>query len=128
MGKNGHLGMTNGEGIGRLRLRRILSVSETGRPVLDGTNARILAAGKIGHGDIGRLAVCQDLIDEHEHLVVVLGVLAEDHDADPGPLVIRNGEASLTLHPDGRIRMRGADIAMDAEKGFSVAAGRIDLN
>ncbi|WP_176224585.1 MULTISPECIES: hypothetical protein [Paracoccus] len=45
-----------------------------------------------------------------------------------GVVIIRNGQASLALYPGGRIRMTGLDIGIDAEQGFTVLAGRIDLN
>lgn len=118
------------EGLGQFRLHRILSISEHGKPVLEGTNARVYCAGRARRSDIGRMAVCQDVIDGDERLIVVLGVLEGEGDPQDrsSPLRIENGAASLTLYPDGRIRLHGADIALNAEKGFSVLAGRIDLN
>ncbi|MDO5622979.1 MAG: hypothetical protein Q4G24_16150 [Paracoccus sp. (in: a-proteobacteria)] len=118
------------EGLGQFRLHRILAISEYGKPVLEGTNARVCCAGRARCGDIGRMAVCQDVMDGDERLIVVLGVLEDEGDPKDTsvPLRIENGAASLTLHPDGRIRLQGADIALDAEKGLSVLAGRIDLN
>lgn len=121
--------MTTHERLGNLRLCRILSIAANGRPVLEGTNARILCAGRAQASDIGRMAVCQDIAEADESLTVVLGVLDDERKPqDDGAVIIRNGQASLALHPDGRIRMTGRDIAMDAEQGFAVLAGRIDLN
>lgn len=116
--------------LGQLRLYRIIAVSSDGRPVLDGTNARVLAAGVASADDIHKMAVCQDIEEAGEHMIVVLGVLADKAQtlSDERPLVISHGEASLTLHHDGRIRMTGSDIGLDAQCGFNVSAGRIDLN
>lgn len=119
------------QGLGTLRLCRILAVGDDGVPVLEGTNARVLTAGRAQPGDTGRLAVCQDVSDTAEGMmIVVLGVLADAPQTVPQdqPLTLRHGLASLALHPDGRIRMTGVDIALDAQRGFSLQAGRIDLN
>ncbi|SMG56028.1 hypothetical protein SAMN02746000_03792 [Paracoccus sp. J56] len=65
--------MTTHERLGSLRLCRILSIAENGRPVLEGPNARILCAGRAQVSDIGRMAVCQDIAEVDESLTVVLG-------------------------------------------------------
>ncbi|RVV98314.1 hypothetical protein EKE94_05130 [Mesobaculum littorinae] len=109
-------------------LRRILAVSDSGVPLLEGTNARILATSPFGAGDVGRIAVCQAVLDQDEATVVALGVVHEDPAPDDAPLVLRAGAASLALHPDGRIRLEGEDVAVDAARTLRLAGARIDLN
>jgi hypothetical protein len=115
------------EGAGQFHLRRVLSVSATGVPVLDGTNARLVVTGRFGEGDVGRLAVCQSAAEDEGPMVVVLGVVA-DVEAEEGPLRLGRGEAMLELHADGRVRLRGSDVAVDATGALRMVAARIDLN
>lgn len=123
-------GMTDHR-LGQFRLRRILSIGDDGRPTLEHNNARVVMTGRASGADVGRTAVCQDLIDEDEAMVVVLGVVAEgdtNDSPDDGPMVLRHGAASLSLHRDGRIRLKGEDIALDAAAGMRFLAAKIDLN
>jgi hypothetical protein len=115
------------EGAGQFQLRRVLSVLATGAPVLEGTNARLVVTGRFGEADVGRLAVCQSVEEDQGPLVVVLGVVAEV-EAEEGPLRLGKGEAMLELHADGRVRLRGSDVAVDATGAVRMAAARIDLN
>lgn len=116
--------------IGQLHLRRILARTDGGGVVLEGTNAQIFLAGHVQATDIGKMAVCQDVITADAATLVVLGVLA-----DPGPLpckdapiVLEHGKSSLRMYPDGRIEMRGEDIAVDSTAGLRLLAAKIDLN
>ena len=112
------------------QLHRILALSPDGPPVLEGTNARLVVTCALGPADIGRMAVCQPAQSDDD-MLVVFGCLqdAEAPVADPdAPLVLSAGKSSLTLHPNGRVRVTAVDVGFDAEAGFSVAAGRIDLN
>lgn len=111
------------------RLHRILAVAADAVPVLEGTNARLVVTCTLTPADVGRVAVCQPALTDPD-VLVVFGCLADQpRQSDPeAPLVLSVGKASLTLHPDGRIRATGSDIGFDAEAGFAVSAGRIDLN
>ncbi len=127
LGKNG----MSDHRLGQFRLRRILSIGDDGRPTLEQSNARVMMTGRASGADVGRMAVCQDLIDEDVATVVVLGVVAEgdtDGRTDDAPMVLRHGAASLSLHRDGRIRLKGDDIALDAAAGMRFLAAKIDLN
>lgn len=113
-----------------LRLRRVLSVDAEGAPVLDGVNEALILLANLTDADIGRMAVC-GVARNVPGVLIVLGCLAADEEvpkATDAPLVLERGAASIALHPDGRIRVRGADMGIDVETGFQVDAGRIDLN
>ncbi|ABD55934.1 hypothetical protein [Jannaschia sp. CCS1] len=112
------------------QLREVLAVSANGVPTLNGSNARILATARFSEAEIGAKAVCQPVLDADEPTLIVLGVIQPDapQDNDDAPVVLRSGAASLALHPDGRIRMTGEDIAIDAAAGLNLLAARIDLN
>ena len=112
------------------RLHRILSVGSDGAVTLEGTNARLVVTSVLGPRDVGRIAVCQPAQSDPD-MLVVFGCLQDETtpEADPdAPLVLEAGKARLALHPDGRVRVTAVDVAFDAEAGFAVAAGRIDLN
>ncbi len=111
------------------RLHRIIGMGEGETPTLEGTNARLIVTCALSPADVGRVAVCQAATSEPD-VLVVFGCLQDDAPAtEPdAPLVLQAGKSRLTLHPDGRVRVSGVDVGVDAEAGFSVAAGRIDLN
>ncbi|MGR3466773.1 MAG: hypothetical protein ACU0CI_02765 [Shimia sp.] len=113
--------------IGLLTLRRIVAVDERGVPSLEGTNARVLCAGRVAHGEVGRLAACQDAEDEAGPITFILGLVEEERPED-GPVVLTSGAASIALYPDGHIRMEGTDVSVDASGRLKMLAGRIDLN
>lgn len=111
-------------------LHEVLAVSPAGVPTLRGSNARILTTARFSEAEVGRRAICQNVVDADEPTLIVLGIVAEPEGdtADDAPLVLRHGAASLELHPDGRIRMSGEDIALDATAGLRLLAATIDLN
>ncbi|MBY5931938.1 hypothetical protein KUV51_02900 [Tateyamaria omphalii] len=113
------------------QLHRILSVNAAGVPQLEGTNAQVLTTTRFTPDTVGQQAVCQTVRDADVSTLIALGVTADAADSaadDNTPLVLRTGDASLALYPDGRIRMTGEDIAIDAATGLNLVAARIDLN
>ena len=49
-------------------------------------------------------------------------------DSRTGRMSIRNGKASIELHADGTIRLRGTRIVQTSEKDITLDAAWIDLN
>lgn len=112
-----------------LRAHRILAVSVTGDVTLEGTNARVLLSGRAAATDVGRLAVCQDIMVDNAAAVVVLGVIHDEQaQAQEAPLTLEHGDAALIMYADGRIVLRGEDIALDATAAVRLLGARIDLN
>ncbi len=121
--------MTQGA-INAFDLREVAAVGPGGVPTLGGSNASILTTARFASADIGRQAICQDVLDAEEPTLIVLGIVADAVPLpdDETPLVLRTGAASLVLHPDGRTRMTGEAIAIDAAAGLTLLAATTDLN
>lgn len=49
-------------------------------------------------------------------------------DAGPDVLRLKNGKASIDLHADGTIRLKGRRLVQDAEENIAMTAAWIDLN
>lgn len=115
--------------LGQFRLFRIASVSARGALGLEGTNAKLILTGTPTPADVGRQAVCHEVIDGEGETLVVIGVVRDSEAVEEdGPIVLRNGAATLSLHKDGRIKLRGSDIGLDADAGLRMKAARIELN
>lgn len=115
--------------IGTLHLHRLKDVTADGQVRLDGTNVRILLAGRVTDRDVGRFAVCQRVEIDDAPAVIVLGLLEENTEPrDDDPLELNHGAASLKLHSDGRIEIKGEAITVDSATQLSLLAARIDLN
>lgn len=119
--------------IGTLILRKVLSVGADGSAVvLEGSNARVLSAGALTPGDIGRRAVCQDADDAGAPVTMVLGLVGDDETGEDvpagGPVVLQNGKARLALHADGHVQLEGEAVTVDSAGRLRMLAGRIDLN
>ena len=66
---------------------------------------------------------------EEEDTLVVLGVLDDTPvDDAPQPLILQCGEASLTLAPDGSIRLEGGDFGLRVRDTVRITGAVIDLN
>lgn len=110
-----------------LVLRTITSVSPDGIPELAGENRRLITVQAFRAQDVGRDAVCQPVTSE-EDAVLVLGVLGEDNPTPDLPLTLRCGDSSLTLAPDGSIRLEGSDLGIESTGGIRLNGATLDLN
>ena len=111
-----------------LLLRKVTGVDAGGVPVLDGDNRRIVAVQRFAQSHVGQQAVCQPAASEEDTLVV-LGVLDDTPvDDAPQPLILQCGEASLTLAPDGSIRLEGGDFGLRVRDTVRITGAVIDLN
>ena len=112
-----------------LVLRAIVAVTPHGVPMLAGENRRVIAVQRFTTAHVGGQAVCQPVSSE-EDAVLALGVVepAEPAPVGPRPLVLRTGEASLTLAPDGSIRLEGCSFGVRLRDGVQINGATIELN
>ena len=137
-----------------LALRFVTGVRD-GVPVLLGLeDRRVLVFERLADAAVGRMAVCRTPCNG-EGLVVVLGcidaaalpagppawpataqatapaavaVQRGGAGAEDAPVVLRSGKSSLTLHPDGRVRLEGADVRVEADGTTALRGAVIKLN
>ncbi len=112
-----------------LVLRQITEVTPEGVPVLDGENRKVIAVQRFTAAHVGHQAVCQPVSSE-EDAVLALGVI-DTADAGQGgdaPVVLRAGEASLTLAPDGSVRIEGGSFGLKVRNAIQFEGATIDLN
>ncbi len=112
-----------------LVLRRITAVTPAGVPVLDGENRRVIAVQRFTNAHVGSQVVCQPVSSE-EDAVLALGVIdtTDAGWAGDAPVVLRSGEASLTLAPDGSVRIEGGSFGLRVRNAVRVEGATIDLN
>jgi len=116
-----------------VKLRKIYDVSDQGIPSFDGENRRVVAVQKFRLSDVGKVAACQDLVTEDD-AVLALGVLEETDQSIEGkpvneqPLVLRSGESSLTMTPDGTIRIEGSRFDLRTTGNVKIMGAIVELN
>lgn len=114
-----------------LILRTITDVAPGGIPVLEGENRQVVAVQRFDRSHIGRQAVCQPATSD-DATIVALGILQSADEAAPDglphPLVLQCGASSLTLAPDGSIRLEGRDFGLRVQNGVRINGATIDLN
>lgn len=128
---------------GSVRLAMVRTVDANGTLELVGFEAaQVLSNVKVGAEAAGSFAVCMDLTDQG-NLCVVLAIIGIDdligalRDAtafnaargkDVKPLIFQVGRSQLALHPDGRIRIKGDDVQIEAHGRMKLEGAVIDLN
>ncbi len=112
-----------------LVLRQITEVTPAGVPVLEGENRRVIAVQRFTASHVGGQAVCQAVASEDD-AVLALGVIdrADAGQGGDAPVVLRSGEASLTLAPDGSVRIEGGSFGLRVRNAVRVEGATIDLN
>lgn len=112
-----------------LLLRQVTAVSDTGLPTLAGENRRVIAVQAFRAEDVGRLAACQEVASE-EDAVLALGIISDEpnDDAAPQPLILKSGDSSLILAPDGSIRIEGRSFGLRTKGAIKLKGATVDLN
>lgn len=126
-----------------IRLAMVRAVHASGTLELVGFEAaQVLSNVKVGAEAAGSFAVCMDLTDQG-NLCVVLAIIGIDdligalRDAtafngargkNAKPLIFQAGRSQLALHPDGRIRIKGDDVQIEAHGRMKLEGAVIDLN
>jgi hypothetical protein len=110
-----------------LLLMKVLATMADGSPVLAGAQGRqVVAIAPAGPDHCGRMAVCQPFGPNGDKLAV-LGYLAETV-AAPTDLILSAGKAALHLHADGRVRLTGKDVRVEAAGLMALRGAHVALN
>ena len=128
---------------GNFRLAMVRAVHGDGTFDLVGfETVRVLSNLKVGTDAVGSFAVCMDLTDQG-NLCVLLAIIGIDdligalrdatafngaRDKNAKPLIFQAGRSQLALHPDGRIRIKGDDVQIEALGRMKLEGAVIDLN
>ena len=117
---------------GDLALVAVLGVLSDGGPLLAGRQADVVLTPLPPGAATGLLAVCKPFggglavlgyVGRAEAVRAVGGLAGQgDH------LSLGIGRAEIRLHADGRIRLRGTDVALEASGRMALTGAWIDLN
>lgn len=125
---------------GQFCLHLILEVSDTGDPIIAGMDpANVISGTRFGADTVGCLAIGINLaagpvlLIGHVPLDAIArafsqGALSPAHKQADTPLSLKCGRSELRLYPDGRVRILGDDVSIEALGRMSLKGAVVELN
>lgn len=126
-----------------LTLHLVSSLSDSGEPQLIGVDRkRVLITRNFGSEIVGAFAVCMPIISGEQPSVAIIGYLSVDQIItsfasasisktalqDHSPLSLKCGRSELRLYPDGRVRILGDDVSIEALGRMGLKGAVVELN